>query len=115
MRSSCSATRVRASAGELGRVLFLAGGEENAVVGSEPHRFGDPVHALFAVVLGDRAAPFAALAGRIAKAGEALAPRPFVHVVEEFAALFGRGRRRDGADHARLSRPGRRTGRSPSP
>ncbi len=94
-------------AGELGRLGFLAGGEENAVVGAKAHRVGERVHAFGAVVLGDRAAPFAALAGRIAEAGEALAPRPFVHVVEEFAALFGGARRRDGADHpALLDDPG---------
>ena len=86
-------------AGEPGRFGFLAGGEEDAVVGAKAHRLGERVHALGAVVLGDRAAPFAALAGRIAESGEAFASRPFVHVVEEFAALFGGAGRRDRAHH----------------
>src|SRR6185503_8213785 len=60
------------------------------------------VHAFVAVVLGDRAAPLAALPGGVTQAREALAPRPFVHVVEEFAALFGRAGRRDRADDATL-------------
>ena len=89
-------------AGELGRFLFLARGEEDAVVGTEADRFGNAVHALFAVVLGDRAAPFAALAGDVAEAGEAFAARPFVHVVEELAALLGSARRRDRADDCAL-------------
>ena len=101
-------------AGELGGLVFLAGGEEDAVVGAKAHRLGQLVHALGAVVLGDRAAPFAALAGGVAEAGEAFAARPFVHLVEEFAALVGGARRRDRADHRRPSRRARRTGRSPS-
>src|SRR3546814_17419417 len=45
------------------------------------------------MVLGDRAAPLATLARRIAEARKALTLRPAVHVVEDFAALLGgRGR-----------------------
>src|SRR3546814_15069082 len=43
---------------------------------------------LRAVILGDRPAPFAALARRIAQPRKAFALRPAIHVVEEFAALF---------------------------
>ena len=88
---------------ELGSILFLTGGEENAIVGSKSHRLCYLVHALFAVVLGDWAAPITALARRIAEASEALAPRPLIHVVEEFAALFGRSRRRDSRTRAPFS------------
>src|SRR6185295_8963072 len=60
------------------------------------------------VILGDRAAPFAALARGVSKAREALAPRPFVHVVEELAALFGRAGRWHGAnDRAFLDQSGK--------
>ena len=89
-------------AGEPRRLLFLAGGEEDAVVGPEAHRLGDAVHPLLAMVLGDRAAPLAALARRIAEAGKALAPRPFVHVVEELAALLGSAGSRHRANHGAL-------------
>ena len=67
------------------------------------------------MVLGDRAAQLAALPGDVAEAGKAFGPRPFVHVVEELAALLGGARRRDGADHAALADDAGRTGRSPSP
>src|SRR6185369_6537102 len=89
-------------AGQLGRLLSLAGGEEDSVIRTEPHRLGQAVHALLAVVLGDRASPLAALPRGIAEAGEALAPRPFVHVVEELAALLGRAGGRNGANDRAL-------------
>src|SRR4051812_5413350 len=52
------------------------------------------------MILGDRSAPLPTFAGRIAQAGEALASGPFVHVVEELAALLGSTKRRNGANHA---------------
>src|SRR5579859_1566464 len=86
-------------AGELGRLRFLASREEQPVIRPEAERVGHRVHALFAMVLGDRAAPLAALAGGVAEAGEALGLRPGVHVVEELAALLGGARRGDRTDH----------------
>ena len=83
--------------------------------GPRPIASAERVHALLAVVLGDRAAPLAALAGGVAEAGIAFAARPFVHVVEELAALLGGAGRRNGADDAALLDDLRRTGRSPSP
>ena len=98
IRSSCSPTRVRAAPASLAASRFLAGGEENAVVGAKAElASASAVHVLGPVVLGDRPAPFAGLAGRIAEAGEALAARPLVHVVEEFAALLRGTWRRDRA------------------
>ncbi len=52
------------------------------------------------MVLGDRAAELAALAGDVAEPGEAFAARPVVHVVEELAALVGGAGRGDRAHHA---------------
>src|SRR6185369_14977157 len=75
---------------------------EDSVIRTEPHRLGQAVHALLAVVLGDRASPLAALPRGIAEAGEALAPRPFVHVIEELAALLGRAGSRNGANDRAL-------------
>jgi hypothetical protein len=53
------------------------------------------------VVLGDRAAELAALAGDIAQPGMAFGARPVVHLVEELAALV----RRAGAGMARTTPP----------
>ena len=79
---------------KLGRLALLAGREENAVVGANPHRLGDRVHPRAAMVLGDWSAPLAALAGRIAQPRKAFAARPLVHLVEKLAALVrGRGGR----------------------
>ena len=65
------------------------------------------VHALDAVILGDRPAPFAAFARGIAEPSEALAARPVVHFVEELAALFGGTGRGDSADdHALVDQSG---------
>src|SRR5207237_10064098 len=87
-------------AGGLRRLRFLAGGEEDAIVGSEAERLDEPAGRLLAVILRDRAAELAALLGDIAQAGMALAARPVVHIVKEFAALAHRAWRRNGADHA---------------
>src|SRR5262249_2484020 len=84
------------------RFLLFAGGEEDAIVGPEAHFLGKAVHALLAMLLGDRPAPLPALAGCIAEPGEALAPRPFVHVVEELAAFFRRPGCGNCADNATL-------------
>src|SRR3546814_3332282 len=62
-------------------------------LGAEAEFGGKRVHLFRPMVLGDRAAPLATLARRIAEARKALTLRPAVHVVEEFAALLGgRGR-----------------------
>ncbi len=90
-------------AGQLGGVRFLAGGEEQAVVGPEAEFGVDLFHVLGAVVLGDRAAELAALAGDVAEPGKGLRRGPVVHVVEELAALLGRARRGDRADHPALA------------
>src|SRR5439155_26456296 len=82
-------------ASELCRVGLLACREEDAVIRTKAHRDREPVHALVPVVLGNGSAPLAAFARRITETGEALAPRPFIHVVEEFAALLGGAGRRD--------------------
>jgi hypothetical protein len=52
------------------------------------------------VVLGDRTAELATLAGDVAQAGVALGTRPVVHLVEELAALVGGAGRGDRANHA---------------
>ena len=87
-------------AGELGRVLFLAGSEEQTVVFAQPQLGVELLHALGAVVLGDRPAELALLAGDVAEPGKTLAARPVVHVVEELAALLVRIRRGNHADDA---------------
>src|SRR5437764_12474238 len=66
-----------------------------SVDGTDSYRVRNRVHFLDAVVLGDQAAPLAALARGIAEPGEAFAASPVVHVVEKFAALLGRVRRGD--------------------
>ena len=99
IRPSCSATRVRARPASLAASASLPAAKKMPSSGPSPIACGEPVHAFAAVVLGDRPAPFAALAGGVAEPGKALAPRPLVHVVEEFAALLGGARRGDGADH----------------
>ena len=86
--------------GQLGGVLFLAGGEEQPVVLAQPQLGVELFHALGAVVLGDRPAELAALAGDVAEAREAFLARPVVHFVEELAALLVRCRCGDRADHA---------------
>ena len=83
--------------GQLGRLGFLAGGEETAIIRAKAERLIQRQHAFLAMVLGDGAAELTALAGDIAETGIAFAARPFVHVVEELAALFGRAGRRNGA------------------
>src|SRR5690606_38328078 len=85
---------------ELGGLQFLAGGEEAAVIGAEADSVIERLHPLLPMVLGDRAAELAALAGDIAEPGMAFRTRPVVHVVEELAALLRRGRSRDRADLA---------------
>src|SRR5207253_9016613 len=87
-------------AGEPRCFLFLAGREEDAVVGAEAELVGEPIHVFGTVVLGDRAAPLTAFASRIAEARKTFAPGPFVHVVEEFAAEAGGVLRGHGANHA---------------
>ena len=82
---------------QLGGVLFLTRREEEAVVFAQAEFGIELFHAFGAVVLGDRATKFAALASDVAKPGEALAPCPVVHLVEELAALLMRVRR---GDHA---------------
>ena len=86
--------------GQLGGLIGLAGGEEAAVVGAKAQRRVQREPSFLAVVLGDRAAELAGLAGDIAKPGMAFRARPFVHFVKELAALVRRARRRDRADHA---------------
>ena len=70
--------------------LLRACREHHAVVGAQPQPFGQRAHAVVAVILGDRPAPLAPSPRRIAQAGEALALRPAVQIVEELAALAGR-------------------------
>src|SRR5690606_26046497 len=60
-------------------------------------------HPFRAVVLGDGSAEVAALAGDVSEAGEAFAPRPVVHLVEELSALVRSARRRNRAHHAARS------------
>ncbi len=86
--------------GELGRLAGLACGKEQPIVVAEAQFGVNRLHAVFAVVLGDRSAEVAAFARNIAEACIALAARPFVHLVEEFAALFGGARRKDRAHDA---------------
>ena len=83
--------------GELCRLRFLARSEKQAIVGADAKLGGERVHLFRTMVLGDRAAPLAALARCVAEARETFALRPAVHIVEEFAALFGSVRRRDSA------------------
>ena len=83
---------------ELCRVGFISGGEENPVVWAQAHFIGEAVHAFLAMVLRNGSAPFAALSSGITEAREALRPCPFVHVVEELAALLC-GRRRGDRTH----------------
>src|SRR5690606_37190212 len=90
-------------AGQLGGVLLLPGGEEQTVVLAEAELVVDLLHVLGAVVLGDRTTELALLARDVAESGEALSPRPLVHVVEELAALLVRGGRRNRANHASRS------------
>jgi hypothetical protein len=87
-------------AGELGGLRLLAGGEEDAVVRAEAELGDELARCLLAMVLGDRAAELAAFLRDVAEARIAFAARPFVHLVEEFAALLGRDRCRDCADDA---------------
>ena len=62
--------------GELGRLRFLAGGEEQAIIGAKAQRSVDFRHALWPMVLGDRPAEFAALARDVAKPGMAFGSAP---------------------------------------
>ena len=84
-------------ASQLRGIGRLAGGKEAAVVGPEAERVEQRSGGRLAMVLGDGAAEFSALARHIAEAGIALGARPLVHVVEELAAQPRRVRRRDGA------------------
>ena len=85
---------------ELGRIGFFASGKKQPVVGTNAERMGERIHLLGPMVLGDWAAPFATLACRVAETCETFGARPFVHVVEEFAAKAGGVWSGHGADHA---------------
>src|SRR5690606_21412456 len=87
-------------AGQLGRLVSVPGGEEAPVVGPEADRLVERLHALLAVVLGDRAAELAGLASDVAEPGVALGAGPLVHLVEELAALLGGRGGRNSAHHA---------------
>ena len=59
------------------------------------------------MVLGDRPAPFARLAGGVTQARKAFSARPVVHFVKEFAALLGGvGGRHRAHHHAFVDQPG---------
>src|SRR3546814_13565659 len=55
---------------ELRRDRFLARGKEQAIVGTKAQFGGQRVHLVRPMILGDRPTPLAALARRIAQAGE---------------------------------------------
>ncbi len=86
--------------GELGGPIAKNHGEEATRRLVAELGLGPDDGIFFAAGKEGQAAKLAAFLGDVAEAGMAFRARPFIHLVEELAALLGGVRRRDGAHHA---------------